>query len=150
MAPLIIKKSILVNAPASKLWKVLTKPDLTKKYMFGSEVHSDWEIGSSIEWKGIIDNKETVLVKGKIIEIDPEKHLVYSTFDPQGGLPDIPENYLSVTYNISSQNNQTQLTVIQGDFSTVAEGPDRFDDAVKGWEATLPEIKTVAETEQEC
>lgn len=150
MAPLIIEKSILINAPASKLWKVLTKPDFTKKYMFGSEVQSDWEVGSAIEWKGIVDNKETVLVKGKIIEIIPEKHLVYSTFDPQGGMPDIPENYLSVTYDIDDQNDQTQLTVIQGDFSTVAEGPDRFSDAEKGWETALPEIKAVAETEKEC
>lgn len=150
MAPLTIKKNITINAPASKVWKVLTKPEFTKKYMFGCEVDSDWEEGSSVEWKIYQDLKETIYVKGKVIKIKPEKHLTYSTFDPQGGLPDIPENYLTVTYDLVQKNNQTTLTVLQGDFSTVAEGPDRFSDAEKGWEVTLPEIKTIAETEEEC
>lgn len=150
MAPLIIKQDILIDAPPSKVWKVLTKPEFTKMYMFGCEVISDWEVGSPVEWKGFQDQKETVMVKGTVLEITPEKHLVYSTFDPQGGLPDIPENYLTVTYNLTSKNKQTHLTVIQGDFSKVVEGPDRFSDAVKGWQSTLPEIKNVAETEKEC
>lgn len=151
MAPLVINKSILINAPASKVWKVLTRPEFTKQYMFGCEVDSKWEEGSTVEWKGIQDQKETVFVKGKVIQIRPEEMVTYSTFDPQGGLPDIPENYLSVTYQLAiKEADQTLLTVTQGNFSEVTEGPDRFSDAEKGWEATLPDIKYIAETEKEC
>lgn len=150
MSPLVIKKSIQINAPVSSVWKVLTKPEFTKLYMFGCEAVSNWEEGSTIEWKGFEDQKETVFVKGKILKVQPEKLLIYSTFDPQGGLPDIPENYLSVTYQLSHNNGHTKLTVIHGDFSLVTEGPDRFGDAESGWENTLPEIKQVAEEQREC
>jgi uncharacterized protein YndB with AHSA1/START domain len=145
-----IEKNIPINAHPAKVWKVLTKPEFTKLYMFGCEAVSTWEEGSSVEWKGILDNNETVLVRGNVQRVEPEKLLTYSTFDPQGGLPDIPENYLTVTYRLNKKGNQTILTVIQGDFAAVTEGPDRFEEAEKGWEATLPEIKRVAETEKEC
>lgn len=152
MASLVINKSILINASVTKVWNVLTRPEYTKLYMYGCEVESSWEEGSSIEWKGLRDQKETVLVKGKVLEIQPERFVTYSTFDPQGGLPDIPENYLAVTYRLTKKSlDQTNLTVSQGDFSKVTEGPDRYSDAEKGWEATLPEIKLVAEkTDKEC
>jgi len=150
MAPLVIEKSIIVNSPVSHLWKVLTKPEYTKEYMFGSEVYSDWEEGSKIEWKGFQDLKETVFVKGIIIKINPEKYLSYTTFDPQGGLPDIPENYLQVSYDLKPKGDQVLLTISQGDFSQVAEGEERFKDSEQGWEATLPEIKRIAETIDEC
>lgn len=150
MAPLIITKSILINAPAFKVWKVLTKPEFTKEYMFGSEVHSDWEEGSTIEWKGPEGVTDAVYIKGNVLKVDPEKHVEYSTFDPQGGLPDMPGNYLKVTYDLQPKKTQTLLTVTQGNFAEVAEGPDRFDEARKGWEATLPEIKRIAEIDEEC
>lgn len=150
MAPLIITKSILINAPAFKVWRVLTKPEFTKEYMFGSEVHSDWLEGSAVEWKGADGLIDSMYVKGKVLKVDPEKHVEYSTFDTQGGLPDIPANYLKVTYNLQPKKTQTLLTVIQGNFAEVAEGPDRFDEAVEGWEATLPEIKRIAELDEEC
>ncbi|NJK96818.1 MAG: hypothetical protein HC905_19560 [Bacteroidales bacterium] len=151
MTPLIIKKSILINAPLSKVWKVLTKPEFTRQYMFGCDVVSDWMQGSSIEWKGLQDRNETVYIKGWIISVDPEKHVSYSTFDPQGGLPDIPENYLNVTYDLASKKDKTQLTITQGDFSAVTEGPERYSESLKGWELTLADIKVVAESEEtEC
>ena len=151
MAPLIIKSSIPIKASPSKVWKVLTRPEYTKLYMFGCEVDSDWKVNSSVEWKGYEDLKETVYVKGKVVKINPEKTLVYTTFDPQGGLPDIPENYLSVSYDLKDQTEQTVLTITQGDFSNVAEGEDRYSEAVKGWKTTLAEIKHLAETEdKEC
>jgi uncharacterized protein YndB with AHSA1/START domain len=58
---LIITNSIDIHASASKVWDALTNPEQTKKYMFGCETVSDWEVGSPLLWRGTYDGKEMVL-----------------------------------------------------------------------------------------
>ena len=41
-----------IHAPASKVWDALTKPELIKQYLFGTDVISDWKVGSPITYKG--------------------------------------------------------------------------------------------------
>jgi len=145
--PLIVKNSISINAPVSKVWDVLTNPMQTKKYMFGCETVSDWRVGSQLLWKGIFDGIEIVAVKGSILQIEQEKLLVYTTIDPNSGIEDIPENYLTVTYKITEENGQTSLTVSQGDYSMVGDGEKRYKEAVEsgGWEPILVLIKKILE-----
>ena len=47
-----------INAPASKVWDALTKPEQIKQYMFGTEVTTDWKVGSPITYKGEWKGKE--------------------------------------------------------------------------------------------
>ena len=146
---LIVKNTITINAPASKVWDALTNPEQTKKYMFGCETVSDWKMGSSLLWKGNYEGKEMVFVKGKIVRIEPEKFLAYTTIDPNSTIEDIPENYLTVTYNLSEENIQTILTVTQGDYTKVADGERRYKEAYnrgEGWNPILVEIKKLVET----
>jgi uncharacterized protein YndB with AHSA1/START domain len=49
---LVAKVSATINAPIAKVWEALTKPDIIRLYMFGTNVVSDWKIGRSIVWKG--------------------------------------------------------------------------------------------------
>jgi uncharacterized protein YndB with AHSA1/START domain len=48
MTPLLIKNTITINTPVSKVWGVLINSEQTKKYMFGHEVVSDKEAGSPL------------------------------------------------------------------------------------------------------
>ncbi len=146
---LTIKNAIKINAPASKVWDALVNPEQTQKYMFGCETVSDWKQGSSLLWKGIYEGKEMVFVKGSIITITPEKLLVYTVIDPNNpSIPDLPENYLTVTYELTNENEQTILTVTQGDYSKVAEGEKRYQESYnngKGWNPILVQIKKLVE-----
>lgn len=146
---LIITNSITINAPAAKVWEVLTNPEQTKKYMFGCETVSDWKTGSTLLWRMDYEGKEYIAVKGKITAIEQDKFLAYTTIDPNSGIADIPENYLNVTYELSPVNGQTLLTVTQGDYSRVADGARRYEESYNdgiGWNPILVEIKKVAET----
>jgi uncharacterized protein YndB with AHSA1/START domain len=148
--PLFIKNSISINAGAKKVWDALTDPEQTKKYMFGCEAISDWRIGSPLLWRGMYEGKEVVFVKGSIVELKPEKFLAYTTFDPHSAIEDIPENYLTVTYDLSFDNGKTTLTVTQGDYATVAEGERRYADSYnggEGWNPILQAIKKLVEGE---
>ena len=149
MEPLIIKNTISINAPATKVWDVLVNPEQTKKYMFGCETVSDWKEGSSLQWKGYWEGKEMVFVSGAIVSIDSPNKLVYTVFDPNHTtMADIPENYLTVTYELKEENGQTTLTVTQGDYNIVAEGEKRYKESYnngEGWNPILAQIKTIAE-----
>ncbi|MDN5205537.1 SRPBCC domain-containing protein [Fulvivirgaceae bacterium BMA10] len=137
----IVKKNITLNANLSSVWKALTDPSMTKQYMFGCELISDWKEGSEIIWK----DEETIRVTGHILSIDPEKTLQFTVFDPHMGLEDIPSNYLTVTYQLSSENNITTLSVSQGDFSKVENSEKRYHDTLAGWEYALNGLKALLE-----
>jgi uncharacterized protein YndB with AHSA1/START domain len=146
--PLFVISKITMNAPASKVWDALTNPEQTKKYMFGCETVSDWQVGSPLLWRADYEGTPTVFVKGEIVKIVPEKLLAYTTFDPNSTLEDITENYLTVTYELAAENNQTHLTVTQGDYSRVADGERRYNEAYnggEGWNPILMEIKKLVE-----
>ncbi len=146
--PLFVKNTIVINAPAATVWDALVNPAQTKKYMFGCETVSDWKPGSSLEWKGEYEGKEMIFVKGSILEINPGKFLAYTTIDPHSNIDDVSENYLTVTYDLQPENGHTVLTVTQGDYSKVAEGERRYNEAWnngEGWNPILVQIKQLVE-----
>lgn len=145
---LIVSSSITINASTETVWDLLTNPQQTKKYMFGCETVSDWKTGSALLWKGVYEGKEMVFVKGTITDIKPGSFLAYTTIDPNSGIADIPENYLNVTYTLEpGDSGTTELTVTQGDYSTVGDGEKRYHETIAGggWMPILNEIKKLAE-----
>lgn len=139
-----VNGSITINAPASKVWDALTKPEWTRQYMFGCDAVSDWEVGSPILWNGAADGK--TYVKGKIVSYNPGKILQYTTFDPNNPeMEDVPSNYLTVTYELSGKKGQTLLQVSQGDYSKVVDGDKRYEETVGGWDSVLSKIKELVE-----
>jgi uncharacterized protein YndB with AHSA1/START domain len=151
MEKLQVISSIQISAPRERVWDALTNPQQTKKYMFGCETVSDWEKGSSLLWRGNWEGKEMVFVKGNIAEIRPHEFLAYTTFDPNNqNMADVPENYLTVTYQLDPASNGTKLTVTQGDYNKVAEGEKRYQEASnngEGWNPILAEIKKLVEND---
>jgi uncharacterized protein YndB with AHSA1/START domain len=147
--PLFIKNTITIDAPVSKVWDALVNPVQTKKYMFGCEALSSWKKGSELLWRGEYEGKEVIFVKGSIVDIVPEKSLVYTVIDPNSSIPDIPENYLTVTYDLKPLGKQTIFTVTQGDYSKVAEGERRYKESEnngEGWNPILVQIKQLVES----
>ena len=145
---LFITNTISIHAPSFKVWDALTNPQQTKKYMFGCETISDWKKGSSLLWSAMYEGKETVFVKGIIKDIESGKFLAYTTIDPNSAMEDIPENYLTVTYNLVEKNRETIFTVTQGDYGKVADSEKRYQEAYnngEGWNPLLIEIKKLVE-----
>ena len=150
LTELTIVNTININAPASTVWDALTNPEITKAYMFGCETVSEWEIGSELLWKGQYQGMDMIFVKGMILELIPNELLVYSVFDPNSTIPDIPKNYLNVKYQLQRKNNHTTLIVTQGDYNTVAEGERRYQESWnngQGWNPILEEIKNICEAD---
>lgn len=142
---LFVNDQITLNANAATVWDALINPDLTQKYMYGISIHSDWKVGSPVLWIMTIDGNELVIVKGDVIQIEPEKYLEYTVFDPNMGIEDKASNYLTVTYELSYADSKTTLSVTQGDFAKVENTLARYDDTVRGWGHALKGIKEIVE-----
>jgi uncharacterized protein YndB with AHSA1/START domain len=129
-----------INAPASKVWDALTKPDQIKQYLFGTEVTTDWQVGSPITYKGEWEGK-AYEDKGKVLEIEPGKRLVSTFWSALAGLPDAPENYKTVGYELSPQGDRTRLTITQDNNATQEEATH----AEQNWQMVLDGIKKLLE-----
>lgn len=150
MDKLIVKNTILVNAPAAKVWDALVNPEQTKKYMFGCETVSDWKTGSPLLWKMMYEGKEFIPVKGIVLDIQPNHLLKYTVIDPTAAYPDIPENYLNVTYELEEKAGICTLSVLQDGFEDAADGEKRYKDVYnngEGWNPILAEIKKIVEAD---
>src|SRR5258706_9853446 len=113
----IAKATVTINAPAAKVWKALTTPEILKQYYFGADIMSDWKVGSPIIYKGQWQGK-SYEDKGTILTFEPEKLLVATHWSPLSGVPDSPENYHKVTYELSEQGGKTKVTLTQDNNAT--------------------------------
>lgn len=147
MESLIIKEEILINGSTEEVWDALINPEKTKQYMFNCEAVSDWKIGSQLLWNANINGQTTTFVSGVVRDFEPENKLVFTTFDPNSTISDILENHIPVTYTVRSKAGKTFLTVVQGDFSKVAQGRKRYESTIAGggWASVLENLKKVVE-----
>lgn len=112
MTSINLKTAITINASAALVWKALIDPEIVKQYFFGTHQISDWQKGSDIAWTGEWDGK-TYRDHGRILDIVPGNYLQYSYWSSMSNLPDIPENYQTVTYDLSETDGVTTLHISQ-------------------------------------
>ncbi len=137
----VAKASIRINAPASKVWDALTRPEMIKQYLFGTQVATDWQVGSPITYQGVWQGKP-YQDKGKVLQIEPEKRIVSTFWSALSGLQDIPENYKTVQYELSGDGSGTILTVTQDNNATEEEALH----SEQNWNMILGGIKKLLES----
>jgi uncharacterized protein YndB with AHSA1/START domain len=131
---------IFMNIPAAAVWNGLVNPELIKHYLFGSEVVSDWKEGSAIIYKGNYQGK-TFEDKGTVIKVDPERLLVMTHWSPLSGMPDLPENYHTVTYTLTPVTGGTEVTINQDNNASEEERQQNE----KFWTSVLQNMKRLLE-----
>ena len=106
--------AVTINAPIAKVWEALTQPELVKKWQMGSDLLTDWKVGSEIrfknEWEGQVFEQW-----GKILEFTPYEIIKYTLFAPTPDLEDRPENYFTMSYVLSQNIDSVHLLINQED-----------------------------------
>ncbi len=106
--------TVKIFAPAGKVWRALTVPDLVKQWQYGSDLLTTWEVGTPIvfrnEWDGQVFEQ-----KGTVLEFVPESRVKYSLFFSHGTLQDTSENYFFMIYELTESNGVTSVLVRQED-----------------------------------
>jgi uncharacterized protein YndB with AHSA1/START domain len=108
----VAKTEITIAAPVSDVWSALTDPAKIKEYMFGAQVVTNWKKGSPIVWRGEWQGN-AYEDKGRVITFEPEKKLVVTHWSPMSGVPDLPENRHTVSYELHFKNGTTHVVLTQ-------------------------------------
>jgi uncharacterized protein YndB with AHSA1/START domain len=130
-----------IAASTSKIWMALITPEALKEFMFGAEVKSDWKTGSPITWQGEMNGKK-YQDKGTITSVDPGHTLQYTHFSPLAGKPDTPENYHTITIQLTKADaKHTDVSLTQDN------NPDEKTrmESEKNWTMMLDGLKKYVE-----
>jgi uncharacterized protein YndB with AHSA1/START domain len=131
---------VVVEATPDRVWAALTDPAQIREYMMGSQVESDWRVGSPITWAGEYDGKRYE-DRGEILEFEPSRKLAMTHFSPLSGAEDIPENYHQVVFELEDVGSKTRLSLSQDGNSSDEEAAQ----SAKNWQMMLEGLKRVVE-----
>lgn len=130
-----------VRASPDAVWDAMTDPEKIAKYMMGSRVETDWQVGSPITWSGEMDGR-SYQDKGEVLEVDQGKALAVTHYSPLMGEEDRPENYHTLRYELSGSGDTTTVTLTQ-DGCDSEEQAEQFS---QNWQGMLDGLKQVAES----
>jgi uncharacterized protein YndB with AHSA1/START domain len=133
-----------INTTPEKLWAALTKSEFTKKYWFGSDIESDWKIGSTVKFRrGQEITDDQILLK-----FEPPRLLSY-TWHNVCHEEFRQEKPSRVTFEIERlgkqpglQGSAVKLTVTHDDFAADSKV---FPSISNGWPAVLSGLKSLLE-----
>lgn len=136
-----------INAQPAAVWKSLTNLATFKKFFFGSDVATDWKVGSPItlrgEWKG-----KPYEDKGVVKTVDEGKRLAFTHWSPLSGMEDKPENYHIVAFDLKpAGTGGTDVTLSQTNQSDAEPLTDKnraeYD---KNWTMVLDGLRKAVES----
>ena len=129
-----------IDAPASRVWEALTDPAQIKQYYFGTDLQTDWQVGSRMTFTGDWQGKPYEDL-GTITAVEPNRRLAYSHWSPLSGTPDTPANRHQLEFILDERDGRTMVTLTQDNNPT----GDARDHSAEMWSALLDDMKQVVE-----
>ncbi len=136
-------RTFSINAPVERVWQALIEPEMIKKYLFGTNTIANWKVGGAIRFTGTWEGKEYV-DKGTVLQFVPKKTLKYSYWSGFSGLPDEPENYSIITFDLSDKGDSTDLRLSQQGFQSEAAR----DHSAENWTTVMKTLTGLLEGKQ--
>jgi uncharacterized protein YndB with AHSA1/START domain len=137
----VARAEVDVDAGREAVWKALTDPAEIAGWMMGATVSTDWQVGSPVTWAGEMDGTP-YMDRGEVLVFDEPDRLSMTHYSPLMGQADEPENYHTVTYELSGDGGTTRVTLTQ-DGNDSAEQAEQFS---AGWQGMLEGLKAAAES----
>lgn len=133
--------SITINAPIQKIWDALTTPEQVKQYFFDTNLTTDWKVGSPIFFRGEYGGK-AYEDKGVVLEFSPMNTLSFNYWSSFSGIPDNPELYQILRYELTDTPEGVKITIHQSNTDT----KERADHSAENWKKMLLGLKKFIET----
>ncbi|MET7258290.1 SRPBCC family protein [Dyadobacter fermentans] len=139
----IVRLEISVAAPVPNVWAALTQPQLIGQWMLDTPVDilTDWRENGELLERGDLHGLPFEN-RGKIVRFDPPNALEYTHWSSLSIVPDIPENYSVVRFELRETSNQTLLTLKMSNLLTfeILKHMEFY------WKTALHLLKEVAES----
>ena len=135
-----IRSSTTIDAPIESVWHAITTPSEMKQWFFGVDTEADWRPGGRLVHRGEYNGKPYI-DKGEIREFEPPRRLVHTHWSDVSGLPDAPEHYQVVTWDLAPHDGGTEVRITESNLPS--------DEAAKtseqGWKSALGALKELVE-----
>ncbi|NUR80437.1 MAG: SRPBCC domain-containing protein [Dermatophilaceae bacterium] len=132
---------VTVDATPQQAWRTLTDPAEIRTWMVGTEVSTDWQVGSPITWRGEMNGK-SYEDKGEVLEVDEPRRLSMTHYSPLMGQEDRPENYHTVTYALEGDDGGPTTVTLEQDGNDSEEQAEQFSE---NWQSMLDAFKEAVE-----
>jgi uncharacterized protein YndB with AHSA1/START domain len=129
-----------IDAPIDRVWKAVTTPALIKQWFFGVDTTSDWKVGSPLVHTGEYQGKPYV-DKGEIVRIEPPHLLEHTHWSDVSGKADRPEDYQTVTWELTEDDGATELRVTERNLPS----REAAETSEQAWNAALGKLKELLE-----
>jgi len=140
MEKLTVNVQVKFKAPMSKVWQGLTDPAMVKEYFFGTNLDTSWRVGEPIKFSGEW-NGHKYEDHGTILDIDPGVFVKYSYWSSMSDTEDKPENYANITYNLTENDGETELTVTQDN----VKNEEAKAHSEQNWKGLFEELRKLVE-----
>jgi uncharacterized protein YndB with AHSA1/START domain len=127
-----------IKTTPERLWDALTSSEFSRRYWFGTELRSDWTVGSSLAL--VMDGTTTDV--GDVLEADRPRRLAY-TFKHVLREELRAEPATKVVFVLEPHGDLVKLTLTHEGF---VEGSKLLDGISKGWPAILSSLKSLLES----
>src|SRR3954452_5680070 len=127
-----------IETTPEKLWEALTSGDFSRRYWFGTELRSDWKVGSPLAPVMNGHTNDT----GEILEADRPRRLSYS-FKHEIDDEMRNERPTKVVFDLEPHGKFVKLTLTHEGF---AEGSNLLDGVSRGWPAIMSSLKSLLES----
>ena len=129
--PLWARLEIPLNTSRENIWKALTLPELTQKYMYNYRLHCSWRIGSPAYWEEMQKNGTTIThVQGELLEYNPYECLRFKIFHQRKILNGCVSE---LRFVLRHHEIGVLLLVEQGDFSSFPQAQEIYAECVRSW-----------------
>jgi uncharacterized protein YndB with AHSA1/START domain len=132
--------SLDIRAPLSSVWDAITKPEIVKQYFFGTNLVTDWTVGSPLFFRGEWGGK-AYEDRGTVLSFQPTKSLSYNYWSGFGGLEDTPESRQIIRFDLDTVDDGVRITIRQSNVDTQA----RADHSATNWRSVLEALKHLLE-----
>ena len=129
-----------IAAQPDQVWAALTDNARFGEAMFGTEVVTDWGIGSPIVYRGEFEGK-SFEDKGEVVELTKPNRMRLTHFSPTSGDEDKPENYHELRFDLTAADAGTHVTLTQDNNSSEKAA----EHSKANWDMLLDRLKSVVE-----
>ena len=133
--------STVIQAPREKVWAALTRPEIVKQYFFGTNLDTDWRVGSPLFFRGEWQGK-SYEDRGTVLSFEPMKSLSYNYWSAFSGLPDEPSKRQIIRFDLAASDHGVSVTILQSNVDT----QQRADHSAQNWRGVLASLKQLLET----
>ncbi len=122
--------TVHVARPPEVVWSQMVHPGA--RWMLGMNVETDYQPGSPVTFEGHYMGRE-FSDWGTVVAVERPRLLRFTHFSPTMGLPDVPENYHTISITLLADESGTKVHVYEENIETA----DRAERAHALWTKAL-------------